>query len=104
MSVGSHGTDTGATAFCRYFKQHTGRTFVSFLNEIRIGYACKLMIEEKLPVSIACGESGFNNLAHFNKLFKRTYGQSPTEYLYCYHLREKPAIESSSVGFIAQVE
>ncbi|MEI6050283.1 MAG: AraC family transcriptional regulator [Bacteroidota bacterium] len=91
------------TAFYRYFKQQTGRTFVSFLNEIRIGYACKLMIEEKLPVSIACGESGFNNLAHFNKLFKRIFGQSPTEYLHCYYLKEKPATESSRVGHIAQV-
>ncbi len=92
------------TAFCRYFKQQTGRTFVSFLNEIRIGYACKLMIEEKLPVSIACSESGFNNLAHFNKLFKRFFGMSPTEYLRSYHLRERPEMEYSKMGFLAQHE
>ena len=92
------------TAFCRYFKQHTGRTFISFLNEIRIGYACKLMIEEKLPVSMACSESGFNNLAHFNKLFKRFFGMSPTEYLRSYHLRDQPVMEYSRIGLLSQNE
>ena len=92
------------TAFCRYFKQHTGRTFVSFLNEIRIGYACKLMIEEKLPVNIACTESGFNNLAHFNKLYKRIFNLSPTEYLRAYYLQEKTIKEYSEVGIIARNE
>lgn len=90
------------TAFCRYFKQHTGRTFISFLNEIRIGYACKLMVEEKLPVFMACSESGFNNLAHFNKLFKRIFILSPTEYLKAYNLREKNLKEYSKVGIIAR--
>lgn len=69
------------TAFCRYFKKHTGRTFISFLNEIRIGYACKLLVEEKLAVNMACAQSGFNNLAHFNKSFKRIFKLSPREYL-----------------------
>jgi AraC-like DNA-binding protein len=69
------------TAFCRYFKQHTGRTFVSFLNEIRAGYACKLLVEEHLQVNMACAQSGFNNLAHFNKTFKRIFGLNPSEYL-----------------------
>ena len=90
------------TAFCRYFKQHTSRTFISFLNEIRIGYACKLMVEEKLPVSIACTESGFNNLAHFNKLFKRIFNLSPSEYLKAYKLNEKTIKEYSKVGIIAR--
>ena len=74
------------TAFCRYFKKHTGRTFISFLNEIRIGYACKLLIEEARPVNLACIESGFNNLAHFNKTFKRTFNLSPTEYIKAHSL------------------
>jgi len=90
------------TAFCRYFKQHTGRTFISFLNEIRIGYACKLMVEEKLPVYMACTESGFNNLAHFNKLFKRIFNLSPTEYLRAYNLQERTIKGYSEVGIIAR--
>jgi AraC-like DNA-binding protein len=69
------------TAFCRYFKKHTGKTFLSFLNEIRIGHACKLLVDAKLPVSIACMESGFNNLSHFNDQFKRIMTLTPTEYI-----------------------
>jgi AraC-like DNA-binding protein len=90
------------TAFCRYFKQHTGRTFISFLNEIRVGYACKLMVEENLPVSLACAESGFNNLAHFNKLFKRIFNLSPSEYLKAYSINAKSIKQYSKVGIIAR--
>lgn len=86
------------TAFCRYFKKHTGRTFVTFLNEIRIGYACKLLIEEGYPVNIACLESGFNNLAHFNKSFKRIFHLSPTEYIKEHGLNEKVIRNYSDVG------
>jgi len=69
------------TAFCRYFKKHTGKSFLSFLNEIRIGHACKLMIEDNFSVSRTSLESGYNNLSHFNKQFKRLMGLTPSEYL-----------------------
>ncbi len=72
------------TAFCRYFKQHTGKSFLSFLNEIRIGYACKLMIYDNFPVFQASQESGFNNLSHFNVQFKRFTSLTPTEYISAY--------------------
>jgi len=72
------------TAFCRYFKKHTGKTFLSFLNEIRIGHACKLMVESKMSISRASLESGFNNLSHFNDQFKRVMNLTPTEYLSAY--------------------
>lgn len=86
------------TAFCRYFKRHTGRTFISFVNEIRIGYACKLMVVEKLPVNNACIDSGFNNLAHFNKLFKRTFSLSPTEYIKAFSSDQSSVREYSDLG------
>lgn len=72
------------TAFCRYFKKHTGKTFVSFLNEMRVGHSCKLMVEENVPVSGASLECGFNNLSHFNDQFKRIMKMTPTEYLGAY--------------------
>jgi len=78
------------TAFCRYFKKHTGKTFLSFLNEMRIGHACKLMVEGKIPISIASLESGFNNLSHFNDQFKRVMKLTPTEYLLAYK-KDHPA-------------
>jgi AraC-like DNA-binding protein len=68
------------TSFCRYFKKHTGKTFFSFLNEFRIGHACKLLQEENMTVSRACIQSGFNNLSHFNKQFRKIINHTPSEY------------------------
>lgn len=75
------------TALCRYFKGHTGKTLFSFLNEIRIGHACKLMIEENTSISDACFRSGFNNLSHFNMQFKKIMHLTPTDYLISYKKR-----------------
>ncbi|MEX2592021.1 MAG: AraC family transcriptional regulator [Anditalea sp.] len=68
------------TAFCRYFKAKTGKTFTQFLHEIRIGHACKILIEGKLNVSQVCYESGFQNQSYFIKLFKRINQQTPLQY------------------------
>jgi AraC-like DNA-binding protein len=69
------------TSFCRYFKARTNKTLVSFLNEIRVGYACKMLIENiNLNISQVCFESGFNNLTNFNIQFKKIKSKSPLEY------------------------
>ncbi len=72
------------TALCRYFKIHTGKTLFTFLNEIRIGHACKLMIDENASISNSSYASGFNNLSHFNYQFKKNMKMTPTEYLSAY--------------------
>lgn len=67
-------------AFCRYFKERTRKTYVSFLNEIRISNACRLLMDpQKTKASIAC-EVGFSNLSHFNRIFRKVMGQTPTDY------------------------
>ncbi len=68
------------TAFCRYFKEKTGKGFIYFVNEMRIGYACKLLIENHLSISQICFECGFNNLSNFNRMFKRQTSFTPGEY------------------------
>jgi len=68
------------TAFCRYFKHRTKKTFSSFLNEIRIGYACKLIREEKYTITEAAYLSGYNSPSHFNKQFRLIKKISPSEY------------------------
>lgn len=68
------------TAFCRYFKSHTNKTYTEFLNEIKIGNACKLLIDNKLTISSICFEIGFNNFTHFNKQFKKIMCLTPREY------------------------
>jgi AraC-like DNA-binding protein len=67
-------------AFCRYFKEKTGKGFIFFVNEMRIGYACKLLIENHLSISQICFECGFNNISNFNRMFKRQTGFTPGEY------------------------
>jgi AraC-like DNA-binding protein len=69
------------TAFCRYFKGKTNKTLITFLNEIRIGYACKILIEKKhINVSQICYRTGFNNLTNFCVQFKKIKKCSPLEY------------------------
>lgn len=70
------------TAFCRYFKSHTNKTYTQFLNDIKIGNACRLLIDQKLPISQICYETGFNNFTHFNSQFKRIMGITPKQYQY----------------------
>ncbi len=67
-------------AFCRFFKKLTHKTFIDFVNEFRVAQACRLLSQEHLSIAAVCFESGFNNLSHFNKLFKAVTDQTPTEY------------------------
>ncbi|MBO0358438.1 helix-turn-helix domain-containing protein [Hymenobacter sp. BT186] len=66
-------------AFCRFFKKMTGQTLTSFLQEYRISQA-RLLLLQGLPVTEVSLASGFNNLSHFNRTFRKLTGQSPTAY------------------------
>jgi AraC-like DNA-binding protein len=74
-------------AFCRYFKKHTGHTFVSFLNEVRINDACKSLIAGKKTdcISGVAYKAGFNSITNFNRVFKNIIGQSPRAYVDAYN-------------------
>ena len=68
------------SAFSRFFKRVHRITFTEYLLEVRIGYACKLLIENKSNISEICYESGFNNLSNFNRQFKKAMNCSPSDY------------------------
>jgi len=68
------------SAFCRYFRQKTGKTFAQFVNELRISYACKFLRHGNQTVANISDEAGFNNLSNFNRQFKSFIGKSPSEY------------------------
>lgn len=68
------------TSFCRYFKPRANKTFTRFVNEIRIGHARKLLLEDNFNISQISYECGFNALSNFNRQFKAIVNMSPYEF------------------------
>jgi AraC-like DNA-binding protein/ligand-binding sensor protein len=66
--------------FCRMFKQTTGLTFVDYLSRVRIEKAKILLYDNGLRVSEIAYEVGFQTITHFNRIFRKLVGYSPTEY------------------------
>ena len=68
------------SAFCRYFKSRTQKSFMSFIIEMRLNETLRLLKETDMTILEICYSSGFNNLSNFNRLFRKQYAQSPMEY------------------------
>jgi AraC-like DNA-binding protein len=64
-------------AFCRFFKERTGKTFTEFLNQLRIHKACHHLQESDLSVSQIAYQTGFQNLSNFNRAFKKYTQHTP---------------------------
>ncbi len=77
--ISKHLNMSSAT-FCRYFKKHFHKTFTAFLNEVRIGHACKLLQDTEQNVAEIAYGSGYRQLTHFNRQFKRLMGRTPKQY------------------------
>lgn len=67
-------------AFSRFFRQRVGMTYSRYVHELRIGHACRLLLETDRSVTEACFASGFNNLSNFNRVFLSIKGVSPRRY------------------------
>lgn len=67
-------------SFCRYFKSRTNKTYIRFLTEVRIGAACRMLVEEENNVSEISYVCGYNNISHFNHQFKCITRKNPLEY------------------------
>jgi AraC-like DNA-binding protein len=76
----AHVANISPNSFCRYFKSRTRKTFSQFMIEVRVGHACKLLIENNISIKQLCYESGFNNFTSFHKYFKMITGKSPLNY------------------------
>jgi AraC-like DNA-binding protein len=57
------------SAFCKFFKRTSGKTFSDYTNEIRIAFACQLLIETDLSISEIAAASGFDSMSYFNRVF-----------------------------------
>jgi AraC-like DNA-binding protein len=78
-------------SFCSFFKKHYRATFVDYLTNIRVGHACKLLIETDQRVAEIAYECGFRNLTNFNRQFKRLKKVTPVEYRKLINVSEKKA-------------
>jgi AraC-like DNA-binding protein len=67
-------------AFCNYFKKSTKKTYIEFLNEVRIGNACKQLMDTQMTIEQICYDSGYSTLANFNKQFFKVKQVTPSQY------------------------
>ena len=69
-------------AFCRYFRQHTNKTFFEFLIELRIEHACQMIAQNpELPMKSVAVLSGFGSISNFNRQFKKLKKVPPKDYI-----------------------
>jgi len=67
-------------AFTRFFKKCTGKTFIEFLTELRVGSACLLLLESYQTITQVSFASGFNNVSNFNRCFLKLKGMTPRDF------------------------
>jgi AraC-like DNA-binding protein len=67
-------------AFCSYFKKRTKKTYIDFVNEVRVGYACKLLLTTQMNILQICFDCGFNTVANFNRQFLKIKRATPSQY------------------------
>lgn len=73
------------SAFCRFFKLHTGRRLSDYIIDIRLGYATRMLIDTTETIAEISFKCGYNNMSNFNRIFKRKKGCSPTEFRNSHH-------------------
>jgi AraC-like DNA-binding protein len=67
-------------AFCRFFKERTRKTYVRYLQELRLTNACQLLLHTNQTVASVAYACGFANLSHFNRVFVKLMGKTPRDY------------------------
>ena len=75
-------------AFSRFFHQRTGRTLSTYIIDIRIGRASRLLIDSDQTVAEICYDCGFNTLSNFNRIFKQKKGCTPKEFREAYRKKK----------------
>ncbi|WP_264080463.1 helix-turn-helix domain-containing protein [Paraphotobacterium marinum] len=68
----------------RFFKKNMGQTISNYINQVRIGKVCSLLIRTDRPIDIIIQSCGFNNQSNFNRLFKKYKFISPKDFRYKY--------------------
>lgn len=68
------------SAFCKFFKRASGKTFSDYTNEIRLAHACRLLVETDRSISEIATDSGFESLTYFNRIFLKKKKVRPGEF------------------------
>ena len=76
----AHHIGMNRSSLCTFFKHHSDKTIVTYLNEHRLSVACHLLRQTSLTIQQVCYESGFNDVPHFCRIFKRKFSVTPKEY------------------------
>ena len=77
------------SAFSHFFQKYTNKSFTQFLIDMRIGHTCKLLLDTDDNINQICYRSGFNNLANFNRLFRKYRACTPFDYRRRYQEKSK---------------
>lgn len=67
-------------SFSRFMKKRTGKNYIEYLNDLRLGIASRHLVDTNKTISEICFECGFNNLSNFNRIFKKRKGCTPKEF------------------------
>lgn len=73
-------TGMSRATFARQFQLHAGRSFSTFLNQVRLQAVCRALRDSSEPITSIALENGFNQLSFFNRLFHREFGMNPSSY------------------------
>ncbi len=76
--------------FVRFFRQHMKQSFNAYLNEMRVGHACSLLIGSELPINLIAEQSGFLNQSNFNRQFKKFKEVTPLQFRKAWHGKVMP--------------
>lgn len=68
------------SALSHFFKKRTNRNLIDYINDIRLGYATKMLFETTHSINEIAFLCGFNNISNFNRIFRKSKGQTPTEF------------------------
>lgn len=66
--------------FSNFFKLHTRKTYIQFVNELRIEKACIALRNNRFTIEQICYEVGFHNVSNFFRHFKKIKGTTPSQY------------------------
>lgn len=73
------------TAFSRFFKLRTGRSLSDYIIDVRLGHAVRSLVDTSKSISEICYDCGFNNISHFNRIFKKKKNCTPKAFREMYN-------------------